>query len=56
MLSKKKTVEIRLWDFGWRTPYYSVLKRYSHVVFRMVKTLRKGKGQTNIMAKLGRAL
>ena len=33
-----------------------MLKRYSHVVFRMVKKLRKGEGRTNIMAKLGRAL
>jgi hypothetical protein len=57
MLSKEKTVEIRLWEFGWTPRYDRVLKRYSHVVFRMVKKLRKGVlGQTNIMAKLGRAL
>jgi hypothetical protein len=57
MLSTDKTVEIRLWEFGWETPYNRVLKRYSHVVFRMVKKLRKGVlGRTNIMAKLGRAL
>ena len=56
MLSKDKTVEIRLWEFGWTPPYDRVLKRHSHVVFRMVKKLRKGEGRTNIMATLGRAL
>ena len=56
MLSKEKTAEIRLWEFGWTPPYDHVLKRYSHVVFRMVKMLRKGEGRTNIMATLGRAL
>ena len=53
MLSKDKTVEIRLWEFGWTPPYDRVLKRYSHVVFRIIKPLRKGEGRTNT---LGRAL
>ena len=29
---------------------------FTHVVFRMVKSLRKGRGKTNIMATLGRTL
>jgi hypothetical protein len=52
MLKKKKTVEIRLWEFHWKSPYVRVLKRYSHVVFRMVQPLRHG--EANIMATLGR--
>ena len=52
MLSKEKTVEIRLWKFTWTSPYIRVLKRYSHVVFRMVKPLRNG--EANIMDTLGR--
>ena len=58
MLSKRKTVEIRLWEFEWKPPYRRVRGRYSHheshVVFRMVKPLRQGEGRTNIMATLGR--
>ena len=50
MLSKRKTVEIRLWEFEWKPPYRRVRGRYSHVVFRMVKPLRQGEGRTNIMA------
>ena len=49
MLSKDKTVEIRLWEFEWDHPYDCVRRRYSHVVFRMVKPLRKGEGRTNIL-------
>ena len=49
MLSKDKTVEIRLWEFEWDPPYDCVRRRYSHVVFRMVKPLRKGEGRTNIL-------
>jgi hypothetical protein len=56
LLSKDKTVEIRLWEFGWKPPYDRVQKRHSYVVFRMVKPLRKGEGRTNIMATLGRTL
>ena len=56
MLSKRKTVEIRLWEFEWEPPYRRVRGRYSHVVFRMVKPLRQGEGRTNIMATLGRTL
>ncbi len=62
MLSKDKTVEIRLWEFGWKSPFDRVLKRYSHVIFRtaeynmMVKQLRKGEWRTNIMATLSRTL
>ena len=56
MLSKRKTVEIRLWEFEWKPPYRHVRGRYSHVVFRMVKPLRQGEGRTNIMATLGRTL
>ena len=56
MLSKDKTVEIRLWEFEWDDPYDRVRRRYSHVLFRMVKPLRKGEGRTNIMATLGRTL
>jgi hypothetical protein len=56
MLSKDKTVEIRLWEFGWDDPYDCVRRRYSHVLFRMVKPLRRGEGRTNIMATLGRTL
>ena len=56
MLSKRKTVEIRLWEFEWKPPYRRVRGRYSHVVFRMVKPLRQGEGRTNIMATLGRTL
>jgi hypothetical protein len=52
MLSKKKTVEIRMWEFQWTSPYIRVLTRYSHVVFRIIKPLRKGKA--NIMATLCR--
>ena len=48
MLSKRKTVEIRLWEFEWDPPC-RVRRRYSHVVFRMVKPLRKGEGRTNIL-------
>jgi hypothetical protein len=55
MLSKRKTVEIRLWEFEWDPPC-RVRRRYSHVVFRMVKPLRKGEGRTNIIATLGRTL
>ena len=55
MLSKDKTVEIRLWEFEWDDPY-CVRRRYSHVLFRMVKPLRRGEGRTNIMATLGRTL
>jgi hypothetical protein len=55
MLSKRKTVEIRLWEFEWDDPY-CVRRRYSHVLFRMVEPLRKGEGRTNIMATLGRTL
>ena len=55
MLSKDKTVEIRLWEFGWDDPS-CVRRRYSHVLFRMVKPLRRGEGRTNIMATLGRTL
>ena len=56
MLSKRKTVAIRLWEFKWKPPYRRVRGRYSHVVFRMVKPLRQGEGRTNIMATLGRTL
>ena len=52
MLNTGKTVEIRLWKFRWTSPDIRVLKRYSHVVFRMVKPLRNG--EANIMATLGR--
>jgi hypothetical protein len=52
MLKKKKTVEIRLWEFHWKSPYVRVLKLYSHVVFRMVQPLRQS--EANIMATLGR--
>jgi len=55
MLSKDKTVEIRLWEFEWDDPS-CVRRRYSHVLFRMVKPLRRGEGRTNIMATLGRTL
>ncbi len=60
ILSKDKTIEIRLWEFGWESLFDRVLKRYSHpsFVFRMVKPLRivrKGEGRTN-MATLGRTL
>ncbi len=50
MLKKTKTVEIRLWEFHGN--HVRVLKRYSHVVFRMVQPLRQG--EANIMATLGR--
>ncbi len=62
MLSKDKTVEICLLEFGWKSPFDRVLKRYSHVIFRtaknnmMVKQLSKGEGRTNIMATFGRTL
>ena len=56
MLSKRKTVEIRLWEFEWKRPYRRVRGRYSHVVFRTVKPLRQGEGRINIMATLGRTL
>jgi hypothetical protein len=56
MLSKEKTVEIRLWEFGWKSPFIRVSNVFTHVVFRMVKSLRKGRGKTNIMATLGRTL
>ena len=52
MLNTEKTVEIRLWEFHWKSPYVRVLKLYSHVVFRMVQPLRQG--EANIMATLGR--
>ena len=52
MLNTEKTVEIRLWEFHWKSPYVRVLKLYSHVVFRMVGPLRQG--EANIMATLGR--
>ncbi len=55
MLSKNKTVENRLWEFEWDSPC-SVRRRYSHVVFRMVKPLCKGEGRTNIIVTLGRTL
>ncbi len=56
MLSKDKTVEIHLWEFEWDPPYDCVRRRYSHVVFRMVKPLRRGEGRINIMATLGGTL
>jgi hypothetical protein len=56
MLSKEKTVEIRLWEFEWKSPFIRVSNVFTHVVFRMVKSLRKGRGKTNIMATLGRTL
>ncbi len=50
---KAKTVEIRrLLEFEWDPPC-RVRRWYSHVVFRMVKPLRKGEGRINIMATLG---
>jgi hypothetical protein len=52
MLDKKKMVEIRLWEFRWKSPYVRVLKLYSHVGFRMAQPLRQG--EANIMATLGR--
>jgi hypothetical protein len=52
MLKKKKMVEIRLWEFHWKSPYVRVLKLYSHVVFHMVQPLRQG--EANIMVTLGR--
>ena len=52
MLNTGKTVEIRLWEFHWKSPYVRVLKLYSHVIFRMVQPLRQG--EANIMATLGR--
>ncbi len=52
MLNKKKIVEIRLWEFKWKSPYVRVLKLYSHVVFRMAQPLRQI--EANIMATLGR--
>jgi hypothetical protein len=55
MLSKNKTVGIRLWEFEWDPPR-RVLRRYSHVVFRIVKPLRKGEGRTNFMATLGQTM
>jgi hypothetical protein len=55
MLSKRKMVEIRPWEFEWDPPC-RVRRRYSHVVLRVVKPLRLGAGRTNIMAALGRTL
>ncbi len=55
MLNTDKTVEIRLWEFEWDPPC-RVRRRYSHVVFRMVKRLCKGEGRTNIMVTLGQTL